>query len=83
LAPSEQLAVVHLRLEQSVLTQSVPAAQVFVPPQRRHPVAPPQSTSVSAPLRTLSLHDGTAQIPPLQTPLWQSEPCTQSFESAQ
>src|SRR5438045_9657411 len=35
---------------------------------------PPQSTSVSVPFFTVSLHVGAAQVVPLQTPLAQSAP---------
>jgi hypothetical protein len=35
-------------------------------------VPPPQSTSVSAPFFTASVHVGAAQVPPVQILLWQS-----------
>jgi hypothetical protein len=35
-------------------------------------VPPPQSTPVSLPFLTLSMHDGAAHCPPVQKPLWQS-----------
>jgi hypothetical protein len=82
LTPSVQFAVVQTRLEQIVLTQSVAAAQAFEPAQREQLLAPPQSTSVSKPFFTLSLHAGTAHCPPVHTPLVQSLALVQNFVSA-
>jgi hypothetical protein len=42
----------------------------------------PQSTSVSVPLWTPSVHDGTAQRLPVHTPLWQSAAFAQLLPSA-
>jgi hypothetical protein len=42
---------------------------------------PPQSTSLSVPLRTPSGHEGTAQWVPVHTPLWQSAAFAQLLPS--
>jgi hypothetical protein len=46
-------------------------------------VPPPQSTSVSAPLRTPSVHAGAWQTFPVQTPLVQSAPVVQPWPGVQ
>jgi hypothetical protein len=43
---------------------------------------PPQSTSVSEPFWTLSSQLACAQVPFLQTPVWQSPPALQDFPVA-
>jgi hypothetical protein len=82
-APSVQEAAVHWPDVHSVLTQSVPAEQVFVAAHRLQPVVPPQSMSLSPPFFTPSLQAGVVQIPPLQTPLTQSVPSTQNLPGTQ
>ncbi|HVU03081.1 MAG TPA: hypothetical protein VHE30_15075 [Polyangiaceae bacterium] len=56
--------------EQYVVVQSVPVRHFFPEPQAVQ-VPPPQSTSVSLPFWTASLHAGVRQVP-LQTPEVQS-----------
>src|SRR5690606_40831470 len=52
--------------------------------QRSHPVSsPPQSTSVSLPLRTPSSQVGAWQTPSEHTPVAQSEPAAQTPPTAQ
>jgi hypothetical protein len=46
-------------------------------------VPPPQSTSLSAPFCTPSLHEGIAQVPPTHTWLVQSDAIEQLFPGAQ
>jgi hypothetical protein len=80
LAPSVQLGVVHLVAEHSVLVQSVPAPQFFPPSQHAQLVEPPQSTSVSPPFLTLSLHAAAAHsLPVVQTPSTQSVPAAHTL----
>src|SRR4051812_34834636 len=61
--------------------QSRPTTQAFPLPQPPQ-VPPPQSTSVSTPFFTVSVHVGLAHLPPLQTPLTQSAPLPQPSPSA-
>jgi hypothetical protein len=57
---------------QTVLVQSEPVVQALELAHFGH-VAPPQSTSVSAPSFTPSVHEGVAHLPPVHTPPVQSE----------
>jgi hypothetical protein len=46
-------------------------------------VPPPQSTPVSFPFTTASVHVGALQVPPVHTPLWQSDLSTHPLPSTQ
>ena len=52
-------------LQSATVSQAPPLPQAMQSP-------PPQSSSVSSPLRTMSVHEAAEQNPPLQTPLVQS-----------
>jgi hypothetical protein len=56
-----------------LLLQSLAPLHVFPVPHGPH-VAPPQSTSVSAPFFILSVHEGAWHVPPPQDSLAQSVP---------
>jgi len=60
--------------QKSGLEQSLLAAQPTPAAQRGQLFAPPQSTPVSTPFCTLSVHEGAAHSPAVHTPLVQSEP---------
>jgi hypothetical protein len=66
---------------QTPLVQSLPVAQVLVSAHLGH-AAPPQSTSVSVPFFTTSLHVGALHVPPVHTPFTQSLPVAQVLVSA-
>jgi hypothetical protein len=55
---------------QTPLTQSAPSSQPWPVPQSGHVL--PQSTSVSLPFSTKSVHVGAWHVPPLHTALAQS-----------
>jgi hypothetical protein len=57
---------------QMLLMQSVPTLQLLPDGHAGH-VPPPQSTSVSFPFLTRSVQVGAWHVPPMQTPLTQSE----------
>ncbi|PSM32080.1 hypothetical protein BVG81_002070 [Haliangium sp. UPWRP_2] len=59
---------------QYLLAQSLEARQRRFNWHRGQEFAPPQSTSVSFPFFTRSLHDGAAQLLPEHTPLLHSQP---------
>jgi hypothetical protein len=63
------------------LAQSVPALQSVPRPQAGH--EPPQSTSVSLPLRAPSVQVGGWQSPPVQMPLAQSPAAPHAWPLAQ
>jgi hypothetical protein len=63
----------HVPPQQCPLVQSVLTAQCL-PSAQAGQLPPPQSTSVSAPFFTLSVHDGLAQTWFVQILLWQSVP---------
>jgi hypothetical protein len=54
----------------TALVQSVPPVQSLPSPHLPH--VPPQSMSLSLPLRAPSVQPGVTQTLPVQTPLWQS-----------
>jgi hypothetical protein len=64
--------------EQTPLWQSLGAVQLCPGGQSGHVVPPPQSTPLSLPFFTPSLHVGARQVT-LQTPLRQSEASEQSL----
>ncbi len=66
---------------QMVLAQSEPTRHASPSGQSGH--EPPQSTPVSLPLATLSLHCAAWHTPAAQLPLAQSEAKAQLFPSAQ
>jgi hypothetical protein len=68
--PSVQLAAWHSPALQTWPRQSSGVEQAFPSGQGEH--APPQSTSVSLPLRTWSEHDAARQMDPTQDKLVQS-----------
>src|SRR5207245_1350669 len=63
-----QAPLVHI-----MLLQSVPVMHTL-PRSQGEQSGPPQSTSVSLPFLTPSLHDDAAHIRLVQNPLWQSLP---------
>lgn len=81
----DQGAPKHAVVRKNALADQLhrPASQVpdsqSVPVSHRNPlgqaaqVEPPQSTSVSVPLRTASEQLGASQVPLVQTPDWQSD----------
>jgi hypothetical protein len=62
--------------------QSAATTQLLFVPQSAQDTLPPQSVSVSTPFLVLSLHAGTWQTLPLQTPLAQSPLVLHAFKSA-
>jgi len=62
---------------QLALSQSAPLTHIFPVVQGPHCPPPPQSMSVSLPFNTLSLQEGAAQAPSVQTKLVQSPPVLQ------
>ncbi|MFC5490877.1 hypothetical protein [Dokdonella soli] len=64
-----------------MLTQSELAKHIF-PAVHFEQVGPPQSISVSPPFLTPSKHVGAAQVPAVQTWLWQSLPTLQPLPMA-
>jgi hypothetical protein len=75
------VGVVHAPLTHNIPAQSLFALQLL--PSTHGVQPPPQSRSVSIPLRTLSLQRAAAQVPPLHTLLWQSLPNPQPTPSPQ
>jgi hypothetical protein len=68
---------------QTALVQSVAATHILPSAHLGQPeVAPPQLTSVSVPFFTVSVQEGTAQRPLVQTPLRQSAAAVHIFVSA-
>jgi hypothetical protein len=67
---------------QTPFKQSV-AARHAVPCAHFGQLAPPQSTSLSAPFVTLSLQVATRHVPPVQTPLEQSTAPRHALPSGQ
>ena len=67
---------------QTPLVQSLPVAHTC-PSAQSFGQLPPQSTSVSSPLRALSVQLGAWQLPPLQTALEQSLEAVQDRPTAQ
>jgi hypothetical protein len=65
LTPSLQVGATQTLAAQTPLAQSVAARQPR-PSAQRGQVPPPQSTSVSAPFLTPSMHEGAAQMPAAQ-----------------
>jgi hypothetical protein len=84
--PSVQDAVIAAHViepkSQLAFSQSVEAVQVWPSAHLGHIVEPPQSTPVSPPFLTPSLHVATAQTLPVQTPLKQSRATRQRLPSA-
>ena len=77
---SVQVGVWQRDMEQTLLRQSDPARQLKPLAQRGHAVAPPQSVSVSPPFWVMSVQLGAgSQTPPVQLPLWQSDPRAQNW----
>jgi hypothetical protein len=73
--PSPQVGSWHFPPEQTPLLQSTPEEQLRLASQRGQVrLAPPQSTSLSSPLRTTSEQVGSWQREPKHTPLAQSPP---------
>jgi hypothetical protein len=84
LMPSVQVGAWHSPPMQFPPWQSVPSRQALLAAQAGQPEsAPPQSTSVSVPFRTLSVHVRAAQAPPTQTRLAQSPPALHFWAVAQ
>jgi hypothetical protein len=85
--PSLQVGatVAHLMAARShePLAQSLAAEQLWPSGHLGHIVWPPQSTPLSRPLKTPSLHVGAAQTPPVHTPSRQSRATRQRLPSAQ
>jgi hypothetical protein len=78
--PSEQVAVRHRLPVQTPLLQSTPPWHERLVSQRGQVrLAPPQSMSVSSPLRTTSEHVGIWQRDPAHTPLVQSVALPQAW----
>jgi hypothetical protein len=67
---------------QTRLMQSLPVPQLSPVSQSGH-APPPQSTSVSVPLSTPSVHVAGWQAPERQWLLWQSDPTKHAAKSAQ
>jgi hypothetical protein len=79
--PSVQPAVTQTFAAQSPVAQSASTTHFFVGPHAGQ--VPPQSTSVSFPLSTVSSHAGAAQIEAVQTPDSQSPPKPQAASTGQ
>jgi hypothetical protein len=83
LTTSVQVAALHVsgEPEHTPLWQSLPTAHVAPVPHFGQ-LAPPQSTSVSVPFFTTSVHVGAWQMLPMHTPLAQSAATPQTLPAA-
>src|SRR5689334_12061150 len=66
-----QLGARHRLLKQTLLVQSPPPTHILLSAHFGH-IPPPQSTSVSLPFLSMSLHDDAWHTLFEQTPVWQS-----------